>query len=443
MFSNALATTNANFSMPLNLGSGGAQKDLFNVTSSGDFDPPPPPGGPGAPFSPLFNQPVFNLVPAITIDLSFFYSSSQGKSFSPIREKNSFLSGYDFNYLHPSAISKTVIWAYPVFLPQAFLALDAAKRGDIAALQKLVDQGINFHEAVQYNHELLLRLNANKLISDTQSISFLKDAGIPFSHKLALEAAMSGQLDVLRFLEEKCGLNLRAVTDCRSLPPLPIRKYAQASLRNSLSAIAYAISEEALHRFWPIRPLVQIAAQNGNVEMLNYLTEGDFLDSEKAFYLAFRALLGATETNALRVVEWCNKYKPSISIAGRVRWDIAKPLTVRERFEMTLSHLAALLGRVDILRFLRTDGVNFASESAAYFQNEYCSPTDFAAKGNQPAVMRYLHQELGMNIKRSFKTAVRNKAVAVLEYYVEQSIPDPDTAKKALEDTKKPSCSIQ
>ncbi|MCH9633043.1 MAG: hypothetical protein S4CHLAM6_13940 [Chlamydiae bacterium] len=69
MLSNSSIAVNSNFSMPLSLGD--SSKDPFNITSSGYFDPPPPPGGPGAPFSPLFNQPVFNLVPSITIDWSF------------------------------------------------------------------------------------------------------------------------------------------------------------------------------------------------------------------------------------------------------------------------------------------------------------------------------------------------------------------------------------
>lgn len=48
MFSDSLTTTiNTNFSVLLNLDSGDAQKDLFNVTFSGYFYPPPPPGSGG------------------------------------------------------------------------------------------------------------------------------------------------------------------------------------------------------------------------------------------------------------------------------------------------------------------------------------------------------------------------------------------------------------
>lgn len=65
-------TIDSNFSMPLNLDSGGAGKDPFNISSSGYFDPPPPPGGFGNPFSPLFNQPGFDLVVYKMLDLNFF-----------------------------------------------------------------------------------------------------------------------------------------------------------------------------------------------------------------------------------------------------------------------------------------------------------------------------------------------------------------------------------
>jgi len=67
---NVSSSTNNSSAIPSGLGSN--KKDLFNSSSSDFFDPPPPPGGPGSGGrSPLFDRPLYQLVPYQVIDLSF------------------------------------------------------------------------------------------------------------------------------------------------------------------------------------------------------------------------------------------------------------------------------------------------------------------------------------------------------------------------------------
>ncbi len=195
MSSTSQNITGSNFSIPLNLDSGSPQKDLFNVSSSGYFDLPPPPGGGfGSGVSPLFNRPVLDpLYFKIIVDSmntsnflsqnvlafvkSFFISKAKGDL--DVATSSFSFSKQMLTELHESAITFQRIHLFPVF----------EVRLDIDQVRRAADMG-NIPE-LEYQ------------LFGIEDLNVLNEERANFLQEIAIDAVEKGNIEVLLFLAER------------------------------------------------------------------------------------------------------------------------------------------------------------------------------------------------------------------------------------------------
>ncbi len=389
MLSSSSITASSNFSMPLNFGSGGATKNLFNITSSGHFNPPPPPGGMGAPFSPLFNQPVFNLVPAITIDLSFLKDLTLPNTVTDLTnwifsklagvpDKDPILSKHNVFNLVESATSKFERLHGGPLVHNRYFVYGASSSRNTQQLEELAI-------AVKDGNMELLRSSA------TQGFNF-KDAklvGLSFAHI----AAANGQRDTLEFLREQgVALDTPITNERQAIQKLselsmPAIKGALLGVTPAHLAAAYAklevlqfLSDSGVNLNRASKsgmtPLILACSRNGNRAVLEW-----FLSKEFSFDVQFMGhplLFVAAGTGAIDVLHFLYEKRDELGI----NFDelIASPST-----KLNPMLPAVLAGEVEALVFLAERGADLGISLKGSPLSEY------AAVEGQAAVIQLLN----------------------------------------------------